>query len=231
MYLFTDILLLGGSSRRFSKAFYSFSPSRQQWTKLPDLPTGKSYHNPLVIDNSLFIIGGCDYSTIQEYNISTKTFQNVVTMNKSGRHFEVCVFNKTQVLFAGGLVDNYRTTNSCFLFDTNTKTFKDIGNMTTKRCGHALVNLDGAVYSIGGYSKGEILNTIETFDLVTEQWKTSDVKLHIARYYHRAVAHKNCIYIIGGMYDYKSTDTIEKFNLLTGQIEILYVKRDGEMYF
>ena len=116
-------------------------------------------------------------------------------------------------------------TSSCFLFNTNTKTFKKVGNMKSKKYGHALVHIEGIVYSVGGRDEDyEELNTIETFDPVTEQWKTSDVKLHIARADHQAVAHKHFIYIFGGYCGDGRTDTIEKYNLLTGQIDLLDVK-------
>ena len=71
-----------------------------------------------------------------------------------------------------------------------------------------------------------MLNTIEMFDPVTEQWKTSDVKLNIGRANHRAVAHKDFIYIFGGYCGVTKyyTDTIERFDAKTGQIELLGVK-------
>ena len=62
--------------------------------------------------------------------------------------FGICVFNETEVLIAGGRGDNYKVTNNCVLFNTNTKTFKDIANMKIKRNRHVLVNLDGVVYFI-----------------------------------------------------------------------------------
>ena len=136
--------------------------------------------------------------------------------------FGICVFNKTEVLIAGGCDDFNSVTNNCFLFNTTSKTFKDIATMNTEICGHVLVNVDEVVYSIGGLDEnGEELNTIEIFDPVTEQWKVSDVKLHIARGFHQAVAHKHFIYIFGGWCEDGYTNTIERFNVKTGQITII----------
>ena len=181
--------MFGGRSK--DKSFYSFSPSSQLWNYgLPDLPSGRNFHGSVVVGNSVFIVGGWDNNTIEEYNYSTKTFKTVATMNTFRRSFGICVFNEREVLVAGGL-ENYMATNSCLLFNTNTKKFKEIAIMETKRAAHDLVNVGGVVYSICGYNDdGVELNTIETFDLATEHWKTSDVRLHIARCYHRAVAHK-----------------------------------------
>ena len=143
-------------------------------------------------------------------------------MTTSRNEFGICVFNKSEVLIAGGCDDNYKATNNCFIFNTNSKTFKDIANVNTKRCGHVLVNVEGVVYSIGGWNdKGEYLNSIEILDPTTKRWKKSNVKLYIERANHQAVAHKHIIYVFGGWCDNGYTDTIERFNVKTGQIELL----------
>ena len=222
-------MLFGGFSNK--RSFYSFSPSKQQWTKLPDLPSNRCSHGSVVIGNSVFIVGGYDNKTIEEYNISTKTIEKVATMKKSLYSFGICPFNESEVLIAGGSDDNYKATNNCFLFNTNSKTFKDIGKMNTKRFGHVLVNVEGVVYSIGGRDVNyKHLNTIEILDAKSEQWTTSHAKLNIARRSHQAFAHKHFIYIFGGgieegtRYCEGHTNTIEKYNLLTGQIELLAFK-------
>ena len=221
-------MLFGGWSNK--KSFYSFSPSKQQWTKISDLPSKRCSHGSVVIGNSIFIGGGYNNNTIEEYNISTKTFEKVATMNKSLSSFGICPFSKSEVLIAGGSHSIYEVTNNCFLFNTNSKTFKDIGDMNTKKFGHVLVNVEGVVYSIGGRDVNyAYLNTIEILDPKSKQWKTSSAKLNIARYNHQAVAHKYFIYIFGGYCESTRscdgyTDTIEKFNLLTGNIELLDVK-------
>ena len=97
--------------------------------------------------------------------------------------------------------------------------------MKSKKHGHVLVNVEGVVYSIGGRNeKDEVLNTIEIFDPVNEQWKMLDVKLNIARTNHQVAAHKHFIYIFGGWDGKMYTDTIERFNVKTEQIELLDVK-------
>ena len=56
---------------------------------------------------------------------------------------------------------------------------------------------------------------------MTEHWKTSDVRLHVGRWDHQAVAHKNFIYILGGFCRDGYTNAIEKFDVKTGRIEVL----------
>ena len=142
-------MLFGGKSN--DKSFYSFSPSKQQWTMFPGLRRSRYNHGSVVIGDSVFLVGGDDNKSIEEYNISTKTFKIVAIMKKPRSCFGVCVINKSEVLVAGGKDDKYNETNNCFLFNTNSKTFKDIADMNTKRSRHVLVNLKEVVYSIGGW--------------------------------------------------------------------------------
>ena len=96
--------------------------------------------NSVVIDNSVFIFCGDDNSTvdIEEYNISTRKFKKVATMKKRLSSFGISVINKSDVLIAGGYDKfiyadggyTHKATNKCFLFNTNSKTFKDIADIT-----------------------------------------------------------------------------------------------------
>ena len=149
---------------------YSFSLSKQQWTIFSNLKCSRNIHGSVVIGNSVFLIGGDDNKTIEEYNISTKTFKKIATVKNVRREFGICAINKNEVLIAGGY-ENNETTNNSFLFNINSKTFKDVGNLKTKKYGHVLVNVEGVVYAIGGWNRNEYLNTIEILDPVTNNGK------------------------------------------------------------
>ena len=110
---------------------YSFSPSKQQWTIVLGLECIN--HGSVVIGNSVFLVGGDDNNTIEEYNISTKTFKKVSTRKNVRREFGISVINKSEVLIAGGRDNNYKETNKCFVFSTISKIFKDIAGMNTNK--------------------------------------------------------------------------------------------------
>ena len=215
-------MLLGGYNN--NKSFYSFS-RRHQWTKLPDLPGKRTWHGSVVIGRLVLTFGGFDNKTIQQYEISTKKSSVWGTQTKARIEFGICAYNKSEVLIAGGEDHNGEITDTCFLYNFK-KTYNEVGTMKSKRKGHVLVNLDGVIYCIGGQNeKLEYLNTIETFDRETKEWKISDVKLHVPRYRHQAVAHKNFIYIFAGCSGFGDySDTVETFDVKTGKIELLDVR-------
>jgi len=138
------------------------------------------------------------------------------------RHsFGITNYVGESLLIAGGKDDKYEPTDNCFVFDTKTKAIRDVGSLNTKRLGNVLVNFKGEIFCIGGYRK---LNSIEVFDATTEKWKTSSLKLNIARSCHQAVAHKQFIYVLGGFIERGCTDTIERIDVSAGKVELLNVK-------
>ena len=196
-------MLFGGHYNRTS--CYSFSTSSLKWTKLPDLPSERSYHGTAVIGNSVFLLGGFKNSTIEEYNHVTKKITHLCSMKRSlfssaisRNEFGLCIYKGDSLLIAVGCDDKGETTNNCFVFNTKTNAIRNIGSLNTKRRANALVNFEGKIFCIGGYNGAGYLNSIKVFDATNEKWKTTDFKLNDARSHHQAVAHKQFIYVLGG---------------------------------
>ena len=222
-------MLFGGFDNK--KSCYLFSPSTQQWTRLPNLPTERCFHKALKVKSKVFIVGGEYNNTIEEYEVSSKSLKFIATSRMSGRSlFGMCLLNDKMLLIAGGEDDNGIVTNNCVLFNTNYKQFmlftydqfKPLPSMNTERCGHVLVNVYGVIYSIGGENnKDEYLKSIEEFHPSTEEWRISTFELQIARCDHQAVAHKHFIYVFGGISNDGRTATIEKIDTVTKCVEII----------
>ena len=213
-------MLFGGEDNE--KSCYLFSPSTQQWTRLPDLPTERRSHNALKINNSIFLVGGSDNNTIEQYEVSSKTFKKVATMKKCLVSFGISLYNNQSLLITGRY-----DSNDCFLFNTSSKQFKNLPSMNIKRKGHVLVNVSGIIYSIGGWNgEDEFLSSIEEFHPSTEEWKISAFELKKARSFHQAVAHKHFIYVFGGRCKNLPLRTrmIEKINTVTKRVEIIATK-------
>ena len=229
-------MLFGGDFNETS--CYSISTLSQQWTKLQDLPSKRYYHGSAVIGNSVFLVGGYENNTIEEYNIVTKKFTHVYSMKMSlflsaiSRHeFGISVYKGDSILIAGGddsksIFVLFNALNNCFVLNTKTTAIRDVGSLNSKRRGNVLVNFKGEIFCIGGWNTADrYLNSIEVFDATTEEWKNSNLKLDIARFNHQAVAHKQFIYVLGGSIGYaKYTDTIERIDVSAMKVEMLSVK-------
>ena len=222
-------MLLGGF--RNKNLCYSFSVSSGHMTNLQHLRSPRLYHGSAVIGNSVFLVGGYKNRTIEKYDIDTKIFTCVSLMKRSlfesaipHCNFGICIYRGDSLLIAGGYDSKCKMTKNCFVFDTKTKAIRDVGSLKTKRSGNALVNFKEEIFCIGGHDL-TCLNSIEKFDAATEKWKTSNLKLNVARSNHQAFAHKQFIYVIGGKIEsYKCTDSIERIDVSAGRVEELNVK-------
>ena len=218
------MLLFGGYYNK--KSFYSFNLTSQQWKNLTNLPSNRIGHRSIVVNNSIFIVGGFRNKNVDEFDNSTKSFKTVATMKEARCWFGSCLYKKTLLLVAGGRDDNKRTNNDCFLYNTISKNFKEFASLDVKRWRHVLVNFKEVLYSIGGLNeKNEVLDSIETYEEGNEQWKMCDFKLNIAREGHQAVVHKNYIYIVGGCCRAdKLTNTVERIDVNNGKVDLIDVK-------
>ena len=123
-------MLFGGIER--PKSCYIFSPSTQQWTRLQDLPTKRCYHNSTRVKNKIFLIGCKNSNTIEQYEVSSKTFKIVATIEKHRSNFGQCPLNNEMLLIAGGCgIHNRGINNDCFLFNTSSNQFHHLPSMNT----------------------------------------------------------------------------------------------------
>jgi len=213
---------MGGNENQ--TGFHSFSTVSHQWRQLTDLPSKRFLHGSVVVNDSVFLVGGMDNRTIERYNCETKRLKEVNKMKHDRYFFGICPYNRDQFVVAGGY-EQGAITNHCFLFHTATNKFKQIGNLTTERYGLCLVNCRGSVYAIGGCNEAEeTLATIERWEPKADAWKVVKA-MHVARTLHKAVAHNEFVYVIGGMRENeKMTSTIERFNTQLKTIETVKAK-------
>ena len=179
--------------------------------------------------NGIYIVGGFDNYEISKLNPSTGVFENVALLDEYRFNFGICALDNENFIFAGGFDDNYNwnAVKTSYIFNTNTNTFKKLGNLNTERSGLALVKSEnGDIYAIGGEDNNErVLNTIEKFDEKSQSWKNVNSKLKTARCNIQAVAYKNFIYILGGVLQTKlMTNSIEKFDTITGEVQVIKTK-------
>ena len=123
----------------------------------------------------LLLIGGYNtWNRIIKYNIKTKNWTEVASINV-GRRAHNCILFKNQIFIIGGY-DGNTCLNSVEILSLDTMTIREGNGMQVGRRYHGsgLVHLDGklrlAVFG-GRSSKYGFLDSIELFDEDTETWK------------------------------------------------------------
>ncbi|XP_054158201.1 kelch-like protein 17 [Oppia nitens] len=110
--------------------------------------------------------------------------------------------------------------------------------MSTKRQVFSLISIDSKLYAIGGWD-GNYLNSVETYDTQTNQWKPI-ASMNQLRGYNDATVIDNTIYICGGRNNNISKSceyylpNTDEWSFTTPMIEERYglalVSHDGLMY-
>ena len=199
------------------KAFLSFSPANKQWIRLKDLPSERTYHGSIVVNDSMYLVGGVRNKDIDKYEAATKTFVTVNSMDTVRNRFGMCLYNEDSIIVAGGIVDCLETKTS-FLYNTRYNNIKKLGDLNEGKCGLVLINCLGIIFAIGGFPAGKG-NQIEKFNSSKNIWEKLSVKLKVGRFQPRAVAHNEFIYIFGGQNALESMESsVEKYNTKTNQI-------------
>ena len=95
-FLFKGIILARGTEIR--RSLFSFSTVTKEWIKLVDLPSNRTKHNAIVINNNMFIVGGGNNENIDKYDASTKTFVTVKRMETKISEFGICRYDDETLL-------------------------------------------------------------------------------------------------------------------------------------
>ena len=215
MYCFTDIFLTGGVLLK--KAFLSFLPTRKQWTRMEDLPSERTYHGSIIVNDSMYLVGGVGNKDIDKYDAETKNFVTLNSMDKARSGFGICLYNEDSIIVAGGKMDDGSLTKTSFLYNTRYNNFKKLGVLNENKYGLVLVNCLGTIFAIGG-SHGE-RKQIEKFNPRENTWERLAVNLKDGRFQPRAVAHDEFIYVFGGHNRLGGMEnSVEKYDTKTNQL-------------
>ena len=68
--------------------------------------------------------------------------------------------------------------------------------MNTKRSDFALIYFQDKIWAVGGFSNNTHLDTLETYDLVENEWTTVDNKLLSKRYGYSTVVYNKQLFVI-----------------------------------
>ncbi|CAF3483448.1 unnamed protein product [Rotaria sp. Silwood1] len=108
--------------------------------------------------------------------------------------------------------DNYYVTN---LFSPILTSDKDIplASLSTARCGFGIISTNNTIFVVGGYDRGDCLDTIEQFNPIDGKWTLLSVPMTSRRGRVSAAIINNKIYVYGGSNGQQELNTGEYFDL------------------
>lgn len=197
------------SKKSYSNDFLVFDLKEYKTTKIDKKITARAYHNMVCYDDELYILGGKYLSgfkkneylsnQIEVFNLKNNNIQIDKTNPHQAINFASFVYKGNIVTMGGSIKINKDGTKeySDKIHQYNIKTgyWFDVGKMKTpKETSGVLFN--ERFYTFGGF-KDTALNTIESWDVTTGEWKQEgELFRNIEK--PAIIKHKSLIYI----YDY-----------------------------
>jgi N-acetylneuraminic acid mutarotase len=176
------------------------------YTTIPHLP--QTDFGMTVIDNQLYVVGGCcneDFSEVTHpyvfrFNPVTAAWTSLPPMSQERCRFYLGSIGS--LLYAvGGEVDNSQMLASCEMFDPQRVAWSSFAPLPRSRSELAGCTVGGKLYVSGGESSEgmveQIHNEVWCYDPAADAWSTKSPML-TARADHSMVAHHNKVFVLGG---------------------------------
>lgn len=174
------------------------------WTKKNNMPTTKGAHSSSVVNDKIYVIGGCKafpdpLSTVEEYDPATDTWTKKADM-PTARNVMAASALDGKIYAIGGW--NWGGVSSVVEeYDPEKDKWIRKADMQLARDGLAASSVNGKIYAIGGGVVGQVLldptQAVEEYDLITDTW-TRKADMPTSRHSLVASAVNGKIYAIGG---------------------------------
>lgn len=176
-----------------------------------------------VVGGKIYVIGGItgvgenrkSIDQVEIYDPVKNSWSTGSSLPIAKQGASVAVF-KEKIYVMGGKVgagDNGYATNSVEVYDPFNDSWSSAKPMNKERTGAQASVVDGVIHVIGGASKTELVDIIETYNPVDDIWTSADFSLKKPRTGHSVSTIGNKIYIIGGATEQSLagiTETVEE---------------------
>jgi hypothetical protein len=145
------------------------------WEKVGDASIN-DHETICVASNKIYVFGAL--SDAKFFDPRTGVWTDILSRRNSGRyHYSLCVHNdgvEEKIFVTGGLsFTEWKTLDTCEIYDPKLDTFQEITPLIAKRRGHASTTWQNFVFVFGGQGEGNSpLSTFEVFNVKTKKWQS-----------------------------------------------------------
>ncbi|HEX7004742.1 MAG TPA: kelch repeat-containing protein [Trueperaceae bacterium] len=197
----------------------SSEPSAGGWIRLQAMPTPRSEMPAALLGDTIYVPGGLGasgrtLSTLEAYDVDADEWR-VLEPLPLPLHHTAAVGVGGRVLVAGGYTDlEFRSDNSAaWAFDPTSGSWERIADMPAPRAAHALVEIAGLVYAVGG--AGPRSEELWAYDPSADSWRTDLAAMPTPREHLTAVAIDGLLYAIGGRVGRRNLAVVEVYDPAT----------------
>ena len=158
--------------------------------------------------------GNLSVMDIEKYSPVTNAWDVIGQMYDRRRYYCACSFIDSFYVL-GGVLNNY--TNSCLVFNTTNKTWREVAGMYGGRDNASCAVFEGRIVITGGYNAIDgTLNTVEAYDHIDDSWEKMP-SMNVRRCCHNSVVIKNKLFVVGDL----SSQTNEVFDSCSKKFALL----------
>jgi serine/threonine protein kinase/N-acetylneuraminic acid mutarotase len=206
------VYAVGGSNGASDlTAVEAYDPATDKWTAMPALPVGRSDFGVAVTDARLVAVGGTSggqaLKSVTALDLTTATWTDLADMATARHGLAVAAVNKTVYAIGGATgVDDGQVTATAEALKLAPRRpqpapqWRALPDAPTARLMMAWTVLDDEIWVAGGMRHGETLQTVESYDTRTGEWRTQPA-LPIPLHHATAATFRGELVVIGGASD------------------------------
>ena len=169
-----EVILLGGftADRGASARVDAYSPARDAWRRLPDLPIGVHHSMAASVAGRLYVFGGYDASgrPLRTAFVLDGARWRALPRMPSARAAAGAGVSAGKVVVAGGVTGGRMLARRSLVYDVRTRRWS-VAPGPTPREHLGVASLGGIVYAVGGRTSG-----LDTNLLHFESWRPGDAR-------------------------------------------------------
>lgn len=210
-------------SGEFPGTFGMYDIQSKKWTALPDLPVPVSFASGVLLNHSIYIIGGIDSlyrntQAFQKFDLQQNLWTTLPSIPNATSHTvsEVC---QGKIYVIGGYLGedqhHFQSSSLIEIYNPVDQTWNKKSDMPTSRSDPSAVVINDEIIVAGGYTNAGMTNIVEKYNASTNQWlRKADMPFPNGMF--GFVVMQNSIYALGGK-SYEGMSPILKYDFEADQ--------------
>ena len=210
-----------GSPNFVNNDLLEYDPANNTWTAKASMPTPSACGATEVIDDKLYVVTGCDGSSVfrnwlHVWDPLNNTWTQLANSPVARASAASGVING-KLYLVGGYGNSSQLMSDLDVYDPATNTWQTLASLPTPRSAAGAVVLNGKLYVIGGAAASGITNVVEVYDPNTNAWST-ETPMPTARFQLAIGSINEIAYVAGGLPDgspYTAVSVLESMSVDT----------------
>jgi len=176
---------------------YVYDPSKDDWTKLPNVPIPRVIHKTAVLGDSIYVLSGQpDKKRVDVYNAVNNSWNQYNDLPDNNFWYAgITTHNNTIYRFGGG--GSIAATDAAHKYDASKDAWSSLNTLPKTIHAPDAETLGDSIFITGGYTSGRYLSGVWIYDIAKNTYSQGPF-LNTERSYHNMVRFGDCLYVIGG---------------------------------